>query len=482
MLPSFLLLDLETTGSDPVRDRITEIAALRIDDGQVRARWQSLVDPGCPIPPFIQRLTGISDAMVADAPRFADVLGELLPLLDGAVLVAHNVRFDHAFLKNALAREGVERRMRTLCTVRLSRRLEPRASGHGLDALIRRHALPTTQRHRAMGDVLVLQAWLQRMAEVHGPQALRAHAQALLQGAASVPPQLQTDVDAIPDGPGVYLFHGDGALPLYIGKSVHLRRRVLSHFQADHSDPREMRISQQLRHIEVRPTAGAFGALLLEARLVKQLQPLYNRRLRRENRLCSWQLQADARQRPLLSLVRDEALQADAWPRLYGIYRSRRQAVQRLRELAEQHGLCQRVLGLESGRGNCFARQLGRCRGACCGMEGLEEHAQRVRQALHQERLLAWPYDGPVGLREVAADGLRSEVHVFDQWRHLGSARDDEELRQLLDRAHPSAALAFDLDTYRLLLDCLARQRAGGPQLLPLARPARLPAPVAGVD
>lgn len=142
MLPSYLLLDLETTGGDPVRDRITEIAAMRIDDGQVRASWHSLVRPGCPIPPLIQRLTGITDAMVASAPAFEDLLADLLPLLDGAVLVAHNVRFDHGFLKNALARAGVERRLRTLCTVRLSRRLEPQCRGHGLDALIRRHALP----------------------------------------------------------------------------------------------------------------------------------------------------------------------------------------------------------------------------------------------------------------------------------------------------------------------------------------------------
>ena len=210
------------------------------------------------------------------------------------------------------------------------------------------------------------------------------------------------------------------------------------------------------------PTVGEFAALLLEARLIKQLQPLHNRRLRRDNRLCSWRLQADPRQRPLLVLARDEELRPGEFPQLYGVYRSRRQAQQRLRDIAGQHALCQRVLGLEPGSGRCFAHQLGGCRGACCGGEDLEQHAQRVRAALQGERLRAWPYSGPLLLREVSADGQRSQVHVFEHWRHLGSADDEPELRRLLAEREDAAALAFDLDTYRLLLGRLAGLAAGG--------------------
>ncbi len=468
MLASYVLLDLETTGGNPVHDRITEIAAVRVDHGRVSARWQSLVDPGRPIPPYIQRLTGITDAMVAGAPSFEQVAERLLELLDGAVLVAHNVRFDHGFVKNAFARAGVDLRARTLCTVRLSRRLEPHCSGHGLDAIQARHGLVNPARHRAMGDVLVLQAWLQRMAELHGEQALREHARALLQAGASLPPHLQTDVADLPEGPGVYLFHGDGEIPLYVGKSVNLRRRVLSHFQADHREAREMRISQEVRRIEIRETAGELGALLLEARLVKQLQPLMNRKLRRDNRLCSWRMADDPREQPLLTLVRDEIVDPARFGQLYGTYRSRRQAQEALRTLAGQHGLCLRVLGLESGRGRCFAHQIGRCRGVCCGEEPPQLHAARAQAALAAERLRAWPYDGPVGLRESSSDGLRSEVHVFDQWRHLGTARDDAELEELLCARQRDDAFGFDLDTYRLLLAHLGNPRRPPPQVLRL--------------
>ncbi len=471
MLASYVLLDLETTGGNPVHDRITEIAALRIDHGQVSARWHSLVDPGRPIPPSIQRLTGISDAMVAGAPAFEQLAPQLLELLQGAVLVAHNVRFDHGFLKNAMARAGVDLRVRTLCTVRLSRRLEPHCSGHGLDAIQRRHDLVNPARHRAMGDVQVLQAWLQRMAQVHGEDALREHARLLLQAGASLPPHLQSDIDALPEGPGVYLFHGEGGMALYVGKSVNLRRRVLSHFQADHRQAREMRMSQELRHIEIRETAGELGALLLEARLVKQLQPLFNRKLRRDNRLCSWRLAGDVRELPLLALVRDEGLDPAQFDRLYGAYRSRRQAQDSLRAVAERHQLCLRVLGLEAGRGRCFAHQLGRCRGACCGDESLQQHALRAQAALAGERLRAWPFEGAVGVRETSADGRRTEIHVFEQWRHLGTVRDELELDELLRSRRDDPGFGFDLDTYRLLLSHLCGPHGRAPDLLHL--PAR---------
>jgi len=471
MLPCYVLLDLETTGANPVHDRITEIAAMRIEHGEVVAQWSSLVQPGQRIPPFIQQLTGITDAMVADAPSFAAVLPELLKLLDGAVLVAHNVRFDHGFLKQAAAREGVDLRVKTLCTVRLSRKLYPQARGHGLDALMRRHGLQSQARHRAMGDVRVLHAWLQAVRAEHGEAALQAAARDLLRSSASLPPQLDTPIDAIPDSPGVYLFYGEGSIPLYIGKSVRLRSRVLSHFQADHRDARELRIAQEIRRVEWRQTAGEFGALLLEMQLIKQLQPLFNRQLRRNRQLCAWMLAADAQARPLLTLVRGELLQPELLAQCYGPYRSKRQALQAMRALAQERGLCPQALGLEAGRGRCFAQQIGQCRGLCCGLEDAQQHHARLQQALAAQRLRAWPYDGPIGLREYDPRSGRSEVHVFAHWRHLGTVQDPAELDELLHgRSREPAASGFDLDLYRLLLGRLCGPKGPPPGLIQFSR------------
>ena len=137
MLPCYVMLDLETTGGNAVHDRITEIAAVRIENGVETGRWSTLVNPGVRIPPFIQSLTGITDAMVADAPAFEDIANTLLELLDGAVFVAHNVRFDHSFVVNELARMDIALKIKTLCTVRLSRKLYPQHKGHGLDAILK---------------------------------------------------------------------------------------------------------------------------------------------------------------------------------------------------------------------------------------------------------------------------------------------------------------------------------------------------------
>ena len=454
MLPSFVVLDLETTGGNPVHDRITEIAAVRIEHGIEVARWSTLVNPGVSIPPFIQNLTGISNAMVRDAPGFEQVADQLLALLDGAVFVAHNVRFDHGFVVNALQRLNVRLHCKTLCTVRLSRKLYPQHKGHGLDAIMQRHGLQTEVRHRAMGDVDMVLAWL-RLAQLElGSDAVEREAAALLQGSASVPPLLETAIGDIPNTPGVYLFYGEGPLALYIGKSVTLRTRVMSHFQSASKVAREMRILQEVRRIEWRETAGELGALLLESRLVKEMQPVYNRQLRRERLLCAWQLLDDPTAHPQLKLVHMDEVDGADFAQIYGVYRSKRQASETLRQLADLHGLCPRALGLESGKGSCFAHQIGKCKGLCAGRETPALHRLRLQMALAQQRLQAWPHPGKIGIREHHAASGRTDLHVFDQWCHVATVRDEAELAEA---SHSRVQLAFDLDTYRLLVKRLSR-------------------------
>lgn len=463
MLPCYVLLDLETTGGNPVHDRITEVAAVRMEDGQEVARWSSLVNPGTSISMFIQNLTGITNAMVADAPRFDAVAPRLLDLLDGAVLVAHNVRFDHGFLLNEFNRLTVALRVKTLCTVRLSRLLYPQHRSHGLDAIMQRHGLKTSARHRAMGDVDVVLDWLSIATQELGAEQINRHALSLLQGSAALPPQLETPVNDIPESAGVYLFYGEGPLPLYIGKSIKMRSRVMAHFQAAGKVAREMRMTQEIRRIEWMETAGELGALLLEARLVKDKQPVYNRQLRRSSTLCAWQLDEDPQAHPLLSLVQGNNLQPLQFGRMYGVYRSRRQALDSLRELADAHALCPQALGLESGQGRCFAHQIGRCQGVCCAQEKPELHRLRLQLALAQQKLHLWPHPGKIGLREHNPRTGRTDIHIFDQWCHLATAHDDAELEEALTS---SCTLAFDLDTYRLLVKRLMLPGKAGAELI----------------
>lgn len=454
MLPAYVLLDLETTGATAVSDRITEIGLVRYENGIEVKRWQTLVNPEMHITPFIQRITGIDDEMVKDAPLFKDVAHELLEHLHGAVLCAHNVRFDHGFLKSEFKRLGITLRQKVLCTVKLSRLLYPEHKSHGLDAIIARHAIHCSARHRAMGDVEVMEAFLEVAAREHGMVKLEATAAELLKSQ-SLPLGLDAQLlDDLPEQPGVYLFYGENALPLYVGKSTNIRSRVLSHFNSDHSRARGMRITQEIKHVEWIETAGEFGALLLEARLIKERQPIHNRQLRRERQLCAWQLSPDPAAQPLLSLAHLNETQPEALGELFGTYRSKRQAIAALRQIAEAHQLCPQALGLEPGTGACFSQQLKRCKGVCCGKEAPALHYLRLKQALISHQLKSWPYPGKLGIQEHGQD--KSVIHVFEHWCYLGSVSDEAGLESLRETR---LQFSFDLDTYKLLQKQISKSK-----------------------
>ena len=450
MLPSVTFLDLETTGATPLRDRITEIALVRFDNGVETARWQTLVNPEQPIPIFIQQLTTINNEMVANAPTFAEVADTLQAFLEGSVLAAHNVRFDHGFIKAEFKRIGITLRQKVICTVKLSRLLYPEHKSHGLDAIMQRHQLTTIARHRAMGDVELILAFLASAALELGDNAINSAANILMKGP-SLPTHISAElIDELPETPGVYLFFGDNDLPLYIGKSVNIRARVLSHFSADHASTKEMRITQEIKHIEWITTAGDFSALLLESRLVKTRQPIYNRQLRNERQLCSWKLADSPNVSPLVELVREDNINPAELGKLFGTFKTKRQAIEALRKIAEAHQLCPRYLGLEAGgKGACFSSQIKRCRGVCCGKESPEIHYLRLQTALSANKLKNWPFDGKIAIREHCREADKTQLHVFEYWTYLGAAENDEELADIVAQTH---AIKFDLDTYKLLL------------------------------
>ncbi len=452
-------VDIETTGGPAQRESITEIGIVQVDEDGVR-EWSTLVRPASRIPDHIQRLTGIDDDMVADAPPFADIADEVFDRLDGRLFVAHNARFDHGHLRAAFRRAGLDMRPQVLCTVKLSRRLFPEHRRHSLDHLIERHGLAVADRHRALGDAQLLWQFWQKLHERFPPGQLAAVVRELI-GHPSLPSHLDPEqIAGLPDTPGVYLFYGErgsaaqadtarGELPLYIGKSTQLRSRVLSHFAADHTSDRELSLSQQVRHIEWIETAGEIGALLEEARLVKRLQPTHNRQLRRNRELCTWRRVTDMLGDGRLELVYAAELDFGRCDALYGFFRTRREATNRLRALARDHALCPPLLGLEKPpQGTrCFDFQLKRCRGACHGGESPEAHTLRLIEALHALKVEHWAWPGPIGLREGEA------IHVVDGWRWLGTATDEAMLAELLEAGRP----AFDLDIYKILVKAVNR-------------------------
>jgi DNA polymerase-3 subunit epsilon len=360
-LSDFVLVDIETTGGKRQTDDITEIALIHICQGEEVGRYQTFIKPRRSIPPWITRLTGITNAMVADAPHFEDIAEELAGWLHNRVFVAHNARFDYGFIQAAFERIGWSFKAPVICTVKLSRALYPQYKRHGLDQIIERFGFECENRHRAMDDADMLWQFLQvaMVQKSPGPVWDAIKQQLKLP---SLPAKLNPDaLDGCPDTPGVYQFYNEQGQAIYIGKSVNLRSRILSHFNVGQKNAKDLNISQELADIEWIECAGDMGAQLLEAKLIKQHHPKYNVRLKKITKLWSFETEEDPQGYLTLKLLSTDALSADSLQNRFGLYRSKKQALSALEKLAQQHQLCHRLTGLENKRsGACFAYQLKR--------------------------------------------------------------------------------------------------------------------------
>ncbi len=441
-------VDLETTGGMAAHHRVIEVGIVLLEQGEIVEEWSTLVHPGLRIPSSIVAFTGIDDSMVADAPRFADVVGEVRQRLEGRLFVAHNARFGYGFLRAEFRRLGVKFAAPVLCTVKLSRALYAEHARHNLDALMERFGLECTARHRALGDARVLPELMAAMESQRGVDAMQAAVTAALRETrlpSHLPPELADD---LPEGPGVYLFRGAGGALLYVGKSRNIRGRVFDHFAAEHRSGKESKLTRQVRQVAWIETGGELGALLLESRLVKELAPTGNRRLRRHVGDCVVRLRRDAHGlRPEIVPIEDVEPGLDADP-VYGPFRAEKDAWRAIEGKAREAGLCLKSLGLESGDGSCFAYQVGKCRGACVGKEPRALHDARLQMTLVPLQFKPWPFAGAIGIREPAPMAAGVQIHVIDRWHHLGTARDEEEVQALL---HADRDAAFDADSYRII-------------------------------
>ncbi len=440
-------VDLETTGGQAAHHRIIEVGIVRLEDGEVVEQWSTLVNPGLRIPPSIAAFTGIHDGMVADAPRFEDVLDEVRTRLAGRLFVAHNARFDYGFVRTEFRRLGLRFSAPVLCTVRLSRALYAQQPRHNLDTLIDRFGLACSARHRALGDAQVLPALLAAMERELGTEMLQAAVVEALRER-RLPPQLPPELaDDLPEGPGVYLFRGEGDAPLYVGRGRNIRSRVFDHFAPAHGPKQPAKLARDVRRIEWVETGGELGALLLESRLVRELAPPGNRRLGGGAGDCVIRLDHDGSGLvPRVVPLDPGAFDPEA--AVFGPFRAEKDAWRALEGKAREAQLCLKALGLEAGGGSCFGFQVRKCRGTCAGLEPRALHDARVQLALASLRVRPWPFAGAVGIREPVPGGRGSCMHVIDRWRHVGTVRDE---RAIADVLRQPSSVACDADSYRII-------------------------------
>jgi len=452
----FSIVDTETTGMRPPLSRIIDIGIIRVEHGKVVERFQTLLNPGISIPSYIKRFVHIDDEDLQDAPAFEEVALQVHELLKDSVFVAHNAPFDYAFLKSEFGRLDMSFKAETLCSVKLSRALVPKARSHSLDSVIDRYGISLTgQRHRALPDAEAVWEFFKRASNEHAPKDIRlavararsgmADASSISGSAPSMPAIARDTFGDMPDSAGVYFFYGPEQELLYIGKSKHVRTRARAHFHTS-ENKKEQRIQRETSTVASVRTSGELSALLLEAALIKQQSPLYNRALRKRKLLVTGSRGINGNGYATLELSRTERI--DPASGVLGVFRTTTQAKAKLRALAKEYRLCHKLLGLEPGEGACFAHQLKACNGACAGKENTEEYNARFDAAFAERRLKTWPYAGTVMIDE-KENAERGTVLFIDNWALLGAYRyDGEEFSSLVEDGMPDG---FDYDTYKIL-------------------------------
>lgn len=433
------IIDTETTGMRPGFARVVDVGIIRVEHGKVVEQYETLLNPETSIPPSVSAIHGIYDHHIARAPTFDEVALEIERILDGAIFVAHNAAFDYGFMKAEFARLGMTFSAPTLCTVRLSRALFP-CGRHNLDSVIERHKLACANRHRAFPDAEVVWHFLQTIDTSVEAEALERAVAAVMKG--DVRAIAKDSFRSVPDTSGIYRMYGPEHELLYVGKAKHLRARTRAHFTGT-GQAADRWLGRETSFIETIPTSGELSALLLESALIKREMPLYNRQLRRKRVLYIAKRYAHDDGFDTVAIERAENIATDG--STLSVFRSAAQAKSVIRTLARQYGLCERLLGIEPGKGPCFKSQLGDC-AACAGSESPALYNARLSEAFATRSVSVWPYKRPIIIRERESDS-KGTAFFLDQWILHGAYRyDDEQFEPLIE---PQAA--FDYDTYKIV-------------------------------
>lgn len=437
----------------PQRARVIEVAAIRVENNEIINTVHTLLDPSTFIPYPITQITGITDSDVRGKPTFDDIADRLIELFDGAVLVAHNARFDYSFLRQEFKNVGIEFTPKQVCTVKLSRALYPHMPRHRLSDVIAYHDLSFINRHRAYDDALVLFQFWQKIQSDHPLDILESAIKNQMSHP-SIPRHLDASfIRNLPTGPGVYVFEDSTGAPLYIGKSINIRKRVLSHFTADTRESKEFKISQNIRGVSYTETAGELSALLLESYLIKQYMPVYNRRLRRLRSLTVTQQKVDPDGYITLHLSDLTMAEVPEYHDIVAMHPRRSAAKNSLLTAIQTFELCPKLCGLEKTKGACFSHQLGKCRGACVGKEPAEMYNQRLHAAYDGRGVDDWPHDGPMLIIEQHEANGSQTGYVVNNWIIEGVVRAEPDC----EPTYEAYDQEFDLDAYTILRSYLLR-------------------------
>ncbi len=373
----FAIIDIETTGGGSGNDKITEICILIHDGLTVVDKFSTLINPERRIPSYISRLTGITDEMVENAPKFYEVARKIVEMTEGMVFVAHNVSFDYGFIQQEFRSLGYTYKREKLCTVRLSRKLIPGYKSYSLGRLCEELGIEIEARHRAAGDA---EATAKLFDLLLAKKSL--HPTYRRQDITEIS---TTRVDKIklyilkrlPEECGVYYFHDKDGNIIYIGKSTNMRSRAIGHFNSKELKGRKM--LGELMNVDFVRTGSELIALLLESEEIKKHKPKFNRARKRD--VFTHSIDWYENETGVLSFRIVPYEESERSVRGFTSYMTARDL---LDVWVDDHALCQSYCGLNETGGACFHRHIKKCHGMCEGEEPVEEYNLRAKKILDE--------------------------------------------------------------------------------------------------
>jgi DNA polymerase-3 subunit epsilon len=373
----YAVVDIETTGGSARLERITEVAVYIHDGNRIVDQFSTLINPERSIPYFITSLTGITNEMVEDAPRFFEVAKKIVELTEGNVFVAHNARFDYSFIRQEFSMLGYNFKRPLLDTVSLSRKLLPGHRSYSLGNLCKDLGIEINGRHRASGDALATVRLLELLIEKD--KELKSGGIIRNRKAAKLHPALDMSrIAALPEEPGIYFFHDEEGDIIYVGKSRNLFQRVNTHL-SNNTSSKAMEMRSMIADISWEETGSELIALLHESAEIKSKKPRYNRAQRRTG--FRWGIYSYTDEK---GYIRFEYRSANDETVPLSLFTSREKVRAKLDLMVKEYDLCQKLCGIYETEGACFHRQVSLCRGACCGDEAPLSYNERAMRALDE--------------------------------------------------------------------------------------------------
>lgn len=374
----YAIVDIETTGSYASANGITEICIHVFDGTKVVFMFETLINPGQPIPRYIEAMTGINDEMVQDAPRFEEVADQVYSILYDKIFVAHNVNFDYSFVKGHLAGAGHDLNVKKLCTVRLSRKLFPGFPSYSLGNLCHSLGITINDRHRAGGDteatVKVFQQLLQNDKEGFIEKSLLRNSKEQV-----LPPNVPKEhFEQLPYTPGVYYFHNEKGKIVYVGKAKNVRYRVNSHFSNNSQSRQRQNFLRHTHAISYQSCATELMACILESTEIRKLWPVFNYSQKRWEDTYGIFLYEDQNGYHRLAIEKNKNQLA---PVCTFHYLADGHAI--LRRVIREFELCPKLCFMQTDNAACEGKREKYCYGACEQLEGPENYNSRVQEAIN---------------------------------------------------------------------------------------------------